>query len=376
MSRSEYLAQYARDAFSTLRRASIYDSSAAVGVKRQITVDVWQSAADRLVADFNEAGWGRLRSKISGFGYFVEEFAKRSQVIPQNTPMAQHLMEMLLAELRTGDGAMTSLAEKLRNPDLLFISLQGRKANIWGMGEIKASVQAHLIRKDQLAGQEAAVRRIVEMFRAANKNSRTHKFFADKALQVAQDFRKFMIVPVGTKKSMAKVLPDWEVVEIEFSYEELLFLAQCLWPKFRTNVKFQCNALLELEEGFFQELLGWWVRKVGDEYPADALKDLLLFVCITGRCAGDDEDIALVRDLMQRKEIQDAWEDECDVQTLKSSLTTQENRFVQKFRETLRADEEQVFHFLAIIRTITIILAPLLSGNHGRVAAMPEVNLW
>ncbi len=374
--RQQELQKHARDAFSALRRTNAYTTAPAC-LKRQIIAEVWQESADSLMKEFNEEGICEDGPVLSrGFGYFVEAFTKRSQNVPRNTTAAQRVSDVLLAELRTGDGGLTTLAKRLKNPDHLFLDCTGRRIKLWGMGEVKASSVAHLKNKNQLSLQEKSVRTLVELVNKEKRKASAHGFFAKRELTIADPFQKFMIIPAGEDQKMRKVLPaDWHIIQLEFSYYELLFLAQCLWPQFRTNVEFAGNDLCAMEDGFFQELLGWWARQLGDDYPVEVHKDLLFFACSTGRCPVDDHDIAFVQSIMSTTAMHDAWEDIGDVGACLKEPTLWEMKFMKKFRDLLRADKNQIHLFLAHIRLLLPGIAPILNTARDRIHAMPNVSV-
>jgi len=274
----------AEEIFDELKRTSAYTQTAPEEIKRKILVDVWNESAERLRTRFGPDGTHEKHG--IGFGYLVEEFAKRSPRIPRNTAAGEKLAGIILGALRSGGNAFIPLAKPQYNPDLVWISLRGRKAEISGIGEVKASLRAFRDKHVQAAYQEDSVRLALELIERDRANGAAHEYFVMRKVTARDPFRKTMIVPFGLKAEfLPYLLQGWTCEEIEFSPDELIFVAQKLWPEFRAKITFTENVLAHYEKEFLPRLWQWGGRLIAHLYQDASIvnlpaKELLIFSLI------------------------------------------------------------------------------------------------
>ncbi len=295
----------AYEIFESLKRTSAYKDSAPESIKREILTSFWNEEADLLSRQYGPAGERMgVREVEFGFGFLMEGLAKHSSFIHQNTEKGQRIENLILSAMHTGDDNLVGIAHRRSNPDMLWIKCRGRRVEIIGMGEVKTSAEAFLKKPDQILLQEKSVRDLVKNIQQNKKNGYTHGIFQKYGLSICEEFRKTLIVPFGSGNSVQQHLPnEWEALEIEFSYDEIVFIAQKLWPGFRRDVIFKEGILGKFEKEFVDQLLAYKIprlrfvyKKVGDQtFPA---AEIVMFSYATKRLPESEEGIFLIGELM------------------------------------------------------------------------------
>lgn len=295
--------------FERLKRSEAYAPTAHETLKRDIFLKFWLKAASNLSKRFRSTGTriDELGSEQNGFGFLIEEFAKLSHSVPKNSEEGEHFADLILHALRNGDSSFFPVNKAMSNPDILWVETSGKRVEITGMGEVKASVEAYMMKPEQLDLQEKTIRKLVELINirgnAPDATSHWHKFARKRTIKIREPFRKIMIVPAGEKESFLKHLPTgWEVLELEFSYDEFVFIGQQIWPDFRKATSFGEGELGKFEK-FLQTFLDfkkprvkWLYKKANDEsLPAE---EIVMFAYATRRLPRNESDIAFIASAM------------------------------------------------------------------------------
>src|SRR3989344_1975978 len=300
--------QNAEEVFESLRRSSVYNylSSAAEETKRRIFAKVWRECSVGLKSQY---GFSGVTGDDTGFGYLVEEFARCSLAVglASNSQTAANMERLFLYALRTGDRSLLNLG-RLCNPDLLWIECRGRRAEIVGMGEVKASAGGIRNSKEQIGFQESSIRTLTEKIREEKKNGTASQCFKQWRISVSQNFRKVLILPLGQTEFVRDIPAGWEIRELEFTRNELLFAAQKLWPDFCPEVRFEEGFLGRYERLFLKPLLQWGKERLAfvfyDDADASAVSDeLFFFTFATAKLPLDDSEIKRAKELAKRADL-------------------------------------------------------------------------
>lgn len=301
------------EVFESLKRKNIFDISlVSEARKREIFLKVWERSAHRLRREYNREGFGRNSDDI-GFGYLIEEFAKNSLMIPHNTDRGNHVAELLLSFLRNGDDfGITGLKGKLCNPDFLEVKITGRRTVINGIVEIKSSAEALRKKLDsQIINQEPNLRKLISAIENKKTFGNAHSFFQKRKIVVAEKLSKKIMVPLGEGDKARALLSDgWECVEIEFSYQELIFIAQAIWPGFENRTSRQSigdGYLADFEREFIEPLIAFSGQRLRDVLCDSAIKkiptkEILLGIACLGKIPLLDKDINWLASYMNRNE--------------------------------------------------------------------------
>ncbi len=146
-------------------------------------------------------------------GRLMEYCARFSDQLPRNTPEAEECAKTITAYLQ----------KKIRcNPDYIWFDLRGKRITLTGIGEVKShinNIKYH--HPQQTTRQERNVFACMQPRIAAS-------LFPAKRVSIAPDMKRYLIVP-RNNNSYPYRLPDelhytWEIKEIEFTFEEMLFL--------------------------------------------------------------------------------------------------------------------------------------------------------
>lgn len=235
----------ANKVFSELARTGAYGGTAPLPVKREIFLSVWKKAVPQLKNQYNEEGIGE--SGENGFGFLVEAFVKESPIVPRNSEAGERLARLLIHALQTGDEAIGT-GWRFYNPDLIWIEHKGRKAVITGIGEIKSSAEAFSKQLKQINGFEPNLRLLLNKIEKDKQSGNALRQLAFKKVEIACPLKKVLIMPAGQKKRAERLPAGWEVMEIEFSYDELIFIAKRIWPKFSKELNPESGYLAGYEE--------------------------------------------------------------------------------------------------------------------------------
>ena len=276
-----------KQVFKELKRSSAHNPTVSEEIKLQILCDSWQEIF-ALVETSDTSGmshqpFGDNPDPSDNFGFIAEALAASDPDLPRNSPSEEDLAKIMLEAMRNGSrrDQMGFNKGRLYNPDFIWIKLKGQKAAVWGIGEVKSSGSAFVAGRDKMFLQENSVREIVKAI-MRSKKEKPHPRFARKRVVIENSLRKMLIVPHGMKERDF-LLPDgWEVQNIKFTYDELLFIAKQIWPNFRPRLRFEKVPLGKDRYDFIDWLLKWGEAKLRKIVPASVglinFKKLFLFI--------------------------------------------------------------------------------------------------
>lgn len=250
------------DVFHSLILSSALDpSSASLDVKGEILEKFWNNGMSLLADSFDAGGMGADGS--IGFGFLVEAFARYSQRLPiKNTEKGEQAARMILSELHTGNRGQIKLGHSQSNSDLMGVDLTGRLITITAIGEIKSSYKAASQKVGgQLKRQERSISFLAEQLKSSKAKKSVHGFFKKRGVVVSDKLERFLIVPFGEGEAVRRdeEFSDWKVIELEFSYNELVFIAKKIWPNFRPDIRFEKGRVERFEDLTLS--LAEWVRR-------------------------------------------------------------------------------------------------------------------
>jgi len=341
--------------FEELKRTNVYREEVSEKIKKKIFLSVWHKSVDTLRDDFGPTGIST--DGTVGFGYLVEEFTKYSPRIPKNSKAGEHIAQLLLGILHTGDRSLVGVHRTMPNPDILWIKCKGHLVEITGIAEIKASSIAAQQSRKQIEFQDTSIRRILMHIEDEKKSGSAHRFFKTRKFAIREPLQKILIVPAGQELYLSsRLLKGWQCAELEFSYNELIFMAQKLWPQFRPERVFQQNGILALfEKNFLEPFFEIWRHKTNSICRLDdtPYRELILFACATKRFPVENKEIELVERLMKN------WE--CDFRShpekmlIEHELNAWETQFMDIYREPGKSARPIIF-FLSLLRAFSLQL--------------------
>lgn len=304
------------EVFEKLKRKNIFDvSSVGEAEKRRIFLNVWDRCFKDLRRNFDRRGFSRESEDNNGFGYLVEEFARQSSRIPRNTSKGNQIADLLLSFLRNGDEfGLVGFKGRLHNPDSLGITISGRRVVITGIIEVKASAETLRSRlNSQIANQENNVRKLAAVIEDKKQLGSVHSFFQKRKIIVAEKLLKLVAVPAGEGSKVRVFLPkDWECIEIEFSHNELVFIAQIIWPEFTiretSQSVFSEGYIVRFEREFLALLVDFAKSRFQKILCDSSLKnipakEILLAISCLGRIPLLDNDINWIADYLNRRKL-------------------------------------------------------------------------
>ncbi len=300
--------------FEDMMLSSAFEpQSATIEEKRRVFGKVWSSGwISWLRENFDRAGMNS-KEEMFGFGFLVEAFAFSSGRLPRkNTEKGEEAARKILAELHSGKKGSIDLGNRRSNSDFLWVDVTGRRISIEAIGEIKAS---HAVASKKIGGQlvrqERSLGILAESLNRAKSQRSVKGFFEKRGIVVSEKFDKFIIVPFGEgeKVRQDREFADWKIVELEFSYNELTFIAQSIWPAFRTEIKFGPGMM----QDFFRisnKLADDWLRPRLDKVFSDSTEfnkknrlpyfELGLFFLATGKTPTLESDVHLAAGLVRQ----------------------------------------------------------------------------
>ena len=376
--------QNAEEVFESLRRSSAYNYSCPVAekTKREIFTAVWRECSVGLKSQY---GFSGVTGDDTGFGYLVEEFARRSLSVglAPNSQTAANLERLFLYALRTGDRSLLNLG-RLCNPDLLWIECRGRRAEIVGMGEVKASAGGIRNSKEQIGFQESSIRTLTEKIREEKKNGTASQCFKQWRISVSQNFRKVLILPLGQTEFVRDIPAGWEIRELEFTRNELLFAAQKLWPDFLPEIRFEEGFLGRYERLFLKPLLQWGKERLAfvfyDDADAGAVSDELFFFSFTtAKLPFDDIDVELAKKLAGGLNPSSVFLGLVLPELRREDLTAGEKKFLDKFL-ILFGEEREAERFILLFLSNQRRFSKKLAGQirqhkeASKIRTMENVN--
>lgn len=279
--------------FKELKRSSAYNPLVSEETKLRILCDGWEEIS-ALVEKSDSSG---ISSQIFGdkpnpnpsdsFGFIAEALAANDPDLSHNNPRGERLAKIMLEAMRNGSHELIDFEKgRLHNPDFIWVEFKEAGAIVWGIGEVKSSGSAFVAGRDKMFLYESSVRKIVD---AMNKSHKTNprSRFARRKVVLDSPLKKFLIVPCGMDEKCF-LLPDgWEVANLKFTYDELLFIAKKLWPDFRPKLHFKEFSAGKDRYNFLEWFLKWGEAKLRKIVPASVglinFKKLFLFVCVFGK---------------------------------------------------------------------------------------------
>lgn len=248
----------ASQVFAALKRSTCFRPHLGAGRKWAILTAFWDERVEYFRQNFTKDG-GEERDFKQGFGSLVEDIARRSPKFHKNTPAGAYLEAEILTALHTGDDSFVPVAGRRSNPDNLWLEMRGRRAEILALSEIKSSVGAVSKSMEQIHNLERSIRDTAERIAKAKSDREANDFFAKRKVVVRDPLRKILVVP-AFEGNKIQVLPGgWEILEIEFTYEELVFISQQIWPDFRPDMKFEprLTYVQKCRKEFLAKLVNW-----------------------------------------------------------------------------------------------------------------------
>lgn len=289
------------DVFHMLLNSSAFSlSDVSILAKYEIFHDFWLNEVNWLRSQYDERGVAADGSDTLGFGFLVEEFARRSRKLPlANTEKGQRIANTILDALHAGNSDLVQLGRRRSQSDLLWVRQTGQLTTIVGVGEVKSSFEAFKKKFGQLGRQE----RSLDFFTDKISGS-THSLFRKKKVETSANLKKYLIVPFGQKERFIScyLSSDIEVIEIEFSYDELAFIAQLVWPHVFPGLAFEGNEIQDLWTFIASELNDFIKPRFNDILATEQLShwELGLFAWATSRLPVLGEDSQLAVEMVHR----------------------------------------------------------------------------
>lgn len=319
------------DIFHMLLSSSAFSpSSSSILTKYEIFYDFWMKEVNWLRSQFDEHGDAKDGSQTRGFGFLVEEFARRSKRLPLgNTESGQRMADALLRALHEGDSDVAQLGRSQSQSDLLWVKQVGQRTTVIGIGEVKSSYEAFRKKTAQLSRQEKALKLISEKISGTN----AHPFFQKKKVEIADELTKVLLVPSGEKERFQYKPEGWEITEIEFTHRELVFIAKLVWPYVWPSMVFgdnEVSSFWTFLSGEFSSLVKPGLDEIlalTEEVP---YWELGLFAWVTSKLPVIEEDRKLVVSMIQSlywEALEYALRHPLDHQ----DLTVRERRFRDRF---------------------------------------------
>lgn len=379
------------DIFSMMVVSSAFEPrSASIEEKRRIFGRVWAEEIPALRSSFNSAGKD-LQTETFGFGFLVEAFARCSEKLPkENTKKGEKAAREILSELHSGKRGKIRLGSSQSNSDFLWVKLTGRRILVIGIGEIKSSYKAASQKiGGQLKRQEWSLGYLAKELNSAKNNGCISGFFKKRGVKIADNLERFIILPFGEGEEARRDdrFSGWRVIEIEFGYSELIFIAQQIWPDFRPDVKIVPGKLANLDQMALK--LGEWARPRLDDIFSDSEEfdvhnplpyfELGLFVLATGKTPLLEDEVRWSAELVRNS----FWPavQRCLNLFMNSTprpevdFSEREKELFTKFRYVLTSNREDLEYLLYFIRSLNAQIKDLTrdQGQLKQLAGMSEV---
>lgn len=220
-------------------------NSASIMTKWEILKKFWAKELPYLRGRFGSTGNDPAQPEFSGFGFVVEGLAHFSPRLPRNTDRGDVIGQLIASVLHEGGGGFIQLGGRLANSDFIWLENVGQRVTVRGIGEVKASYEAYKNRRWQVGRQENALRQLA---RNLEEGGASHDFFRKRKIIISEKIERLLIVPFGEGAKFKNDLPkEWKLVELEFSYDEAVFISKRIWPDFRRDVVFEAGQLAEFE---------------------------------------------------------------------------------------------------------------------------------
>ncbi len=368
------------DIFESMVLSTAFEPrSASIEEKRKIFGKVWGRDISRLRGSFDSAGKNPGEDS-HGFGFLVEAFARYSDRLPiRNTDKGDEAARTILKELHSGKKGNINLVHRRSNSDFLWVELTGRRIIITGIGEVKASYQVASQKiGGQLKRQKKSLEILVEEIKSSKGQGIVQGFFNQRSLGVSDHLGKFLIVPYGEReKTMGdKEFLEWKVVELEFSYNELVFIAQKIWPDFRSDKIFGPGRLTSLFK--ITNELGEWIRprlskifsdsnEFGSDNPMPCF-ELGLFFLATGKTPILEDEVRWSAELVQKcfwPAVQVSLNFLVDPSSQPETVFSEREKAVfRKFLYLLTSNREDLEYFIYFLRNLDVQIKDLAHDQH------------
>lgn len=367
------------DIFSMMVVSDAFDPrSASIEERRRIFGRVWARDIPWLLDNFDSTG-RNPQTDSYGFGFLVEAFARNSNRLPRrNTEKGEVAARQIISELHRGRWGRIGLDSRQSNSDFLWVELTGRRITVVGIGEVKSSYQAAKNKiGGQLKRQETSLGYLIEKLETAKTDGSVCGYFQKRGIAAADPLEKFLIVPFGEGESARrdKEFADWKVVEIEYSYNELIFVAQQIWPDFRPDIKIGPGKLANLDQIAVQLKKHIFGDMDGPFF------ELGLFLLATGKSPSTEEDVEWSVELIRES----YWPaiQRClnffmnSTPRSEINFSDKEKALFKKFWYVLTSDRNDLEHFIYFIRSLNAQIKDLAisRGQFQRLKAMSEETL-
>lgn len=351
--------------FNDLLLSSAYrPSSASIMTKWDILMRFWEKEVPYLQGRFRSDGSELARPDFSGFGFVVEGLAHFSFKLPRNTNRGDVTSQLIVAALHEGGSDFIQLNGRQANSDFIWLDYVGRRVTVHGIGEVKASYEAFRERRWQPGRQEIALRQLAKKLEAGKA---TNDFFRKRKLVIPEEYKRMLIVPFGEGIKFKNDVPKgWKLVELEFSYEEIVFIAKRIWPEFRLETKFGPGRLTELEL-ITIKLVDGLKPKIDEiflEFRGQIpYRQLGLFILTVGKLAGNKEEMDWIEGVVESC-YWPALQDCLDKPLVRENLTQQEEVLYTKLLYALTSDQNLLLLFLNFVRHLSCEIINKVRKDH------------
>ncbi len=365
--------------------------SASIEEKRLIFGKVWAEDIPRLRCSFDSAGMDHGNESY-GFGYLVEVFARHSKKLPiRNTEKGEKAARTILAELHSGRKGNVDLGHCQSNSDLLGVKLTSRLITITGIGEVKSSYKAALRKVGgQLKRQERSISFLAEQLKSAQADKLVRGFFEKRGIVVSDDLKRFLIVPFGQGEEARRdeKFSDWEIVEIEFGYDELVFIAQQIWPDFKSDSKIGPGKLTSLFQ--IAGKLGDWIKPRLDTVFSDSKEfgshnplpcfELGLFFLATGKTPMLEDEVKWSAELIQKSfwpAVQKCLNFFVDSTPCpEADFSERDKLILKKFWYLLTSNKEDLERFIYFLRSLNVKIKDLTRDQNQLEQLKNMSKVW
>jgi len=312
--------------------------------KWDILREFWKKEVPYLQSRFGSTGCDPTRPDFSGFGFVVEGLAHFSSKLSHNTDRGEVASQLVTSVLHEGGQA---------NSDFIWLDYVGRRITVRGIGEVKTSYEAFRERRWQPGRQEIALRHFAQDLEGGKA---THDFFRKRKLVVPEEFERVLVVPFGEATRFKNDIPKgWKLVELEFSYEEALFIAKQIWPEFRPETKFGPGRLTKLEL-LILKLIDKLKPKLNEIFlelqGRIPCRQVSLFLLAVDKLASSQSEMSWVEKTMESC-FWPALQGCLDKPLMRKELTPQEETYYVKLLHDLTSDQNLLLFFLNFIRHLS-----------------------
>jgi len=242
MNQIDFTSSGGKKVFAMLKASPVYNNIPELETeKERIVGEVWGGVMIKFIHEqYYPAGleiipaYRSLSNKqeiINGFGFFVEEFAERTYVISRNTEEARKIDWALRSTLHNADHSYAVFVP-MPHPDIICIDLSPDMGRITAIVEVKSSASGFEYKPEQLERSEESVTFLVQRIEQMRMKNVLNDVFTHHKLEVAEDLQKILLLPKGERNKIASEWPEIQIREMEFTAEEIKFMARLIWPEF------------------------------------------------------------------------------------------------------------------------------------------------